>query len=62
MWRGFSVRKSASASGTPPVAVECVNVGSPIALAYPSDKSVKDIAAIAAFCASLNSAPRRSIG
>jgi pilus assembly protein CpaE len=45
-----------------PVAVECVNVGSPIALAYPSDKSVKDIAAIAAFCAKLNSAPRRSIG
>jgi pilus assembly protein CpaE len=44
------------------VAVECVNVGSPIALAYPSDKSVKDIAAIAAFCVSLNSAPRRSIG
>jgi pilus assembly protein CpaE len=44
------------------VAVECVNVGSPIALAYPSDKSVKDIAAIAAFCAKLNSAPRRSIG
>jgi pilus assembly protein CpaE len=44
------------------VAVECVNVGSPIALAYPSDKSVKDIAAIAAFCISLNSAPRRSIG
>ena len=62
MWRGFSVKKSAFASGTPPVAVECVNVGSPIALAYPSDKSVKDIAAIAAFCAKLNPAPRRSIG
>ncbi len=44
------------------VAVECVNVGTPIALAYPSDKSVKDIAAIASFCASLNTAPRRSIG
>jgi pilus assembly protein CpaE len=44
------------------VAVQCVNIGSPIALAYPSDKSVKDIAAIAAFCAKLNSAPRRSIG
>ena len=40
----FCVRNAA-------VAVECVNVGSPIALAYPSDKSVKDIAAIAAFCA-----------
>ena len=51
----FCVRSAA-------VAVECVNVGTPIALAYPSDKSVKDIAAIAAFCARLNSAPRRSIG
>ena len=51
----FCVRNAA-------VAVECVNVGSPIALAYPSDKSVKDIAAIAAFCARLNTAPRRSIG
>src|SRR6202042_3107524 len=46
----------------PAVAVECVNVGTPIALAYPSDKSVKDIAAIAAFCVGLNSAQRRSIG
>jgi Flp pilus assembly CpaE family ATPase len=51
----FCVRNAA-------VAVECVNVGTPIALAYPSDKSVKDIAAIAAFCVGLNSAPRRSIG
>jgi pilus assembly protein CpaE len=51
----FCVRNAA-------VAVECVNVGTPIALAYPSDKSVKDIAAIAAFCAGLNAAPRRSIG
>ena len=51
----FCVRNAA-------VAVECVNVGTPIALAYPSDKSVKDIAAIAAFCISLNSAQRRSIG
>ena len=33
------------------VATECVNVGTPITLAYPSDKSVKDIAAISAFCA-----------
>jgi pilus assembly protein CpaE len=41
------------------VAIECVNVGTPIALAYPSDKSVKDIAAISAFCAGLNSAPVR---
>ena len=41
------------------VAVECVNVGTPMALAYPSDKSVKDVAAIAAFCAGLNSAPPR---
>jgi pilus assembly protein CpaE len=39
------------------VAIECVNVGTPITLAYPSDKSVKDIATISAFCAGLNSAP-----
>jgi pilus assembly protein CpaE len=51
----FCVRNAA-------VAVECVNVGTPIALAYPSDKSVKDIAAIAAFCAGLHAASRRSIG
>jgi len=51
----FCVRNAA-------VAVECVNVGTPIALAYPSDKSVKDIAAISSFCAGLNVAPRRSIG
>ena len=38
------------------VAIECVNVGTPITLAHPSDKSVKDIAAIAAFCSGLNSA------
>ena len=37
------------------VAIECVNVGTPITLAYPSDKSVKDIAAISAFCAALRS-------
>jgi pilus assembly protein CpaE len=41
------------------VAIECVNVGTPIILAHPSDKSVKDIAAIAAFCAGLKSAPPR---
>jgi pilus assembly protein CpaE len=41
------------------VAIECVNVGTPISLAHPSDKSVKDIAAIAAFCAGLNVAPPR---
>jgi pilus assembly protein CpaE len=41
------------------VAIECVNVGTPITLAHPSDKSVKDIAAIAAFCAGLNAAPLR---
>ena len=51
----FCVRNAA-------VAIECVNVGTPIALAYPSDKSVKDIAAISSFCAGLHSAPRRSIG
>jgi pilus assembly protein CpaE len=41
------------------VAIECVNVGTPIILAHPSDKSVKDIAAIAAFCAGLNATPPR---
>jgi pilus assembly protein CpaE len=41
------------------VATECVNVGTPIALAHPSDKSVKDIAAITAFCAGLNAASPR---
>ena len=41
------------------VAIECVNVGTPITLAYPSDKSVKDIAAISAFCAALRSPPSR---
>jgi pilus assembly protein CpaE len=41
------------------VAIECVNVGTPITLAHPSDRSVKDIAAIAAFCAGLNAAPLR---
>jgi pilus assembly protein CpaE len=41
------------------VAIECVNVGTPIILAHPSDKLVKDIAAIAAFCTGLNAAPPR---
>jgi len=41
-----------------------VNVGAPMALAYPSDRSVRDVAAIAAFCAGLNAAParRRAMG
>jgi pilus assembly protein CpaE len=43
------------------VAIECVNVGTPIALAYPSDKSVKDIAAISAFCAGLSATPPRRL-
>jgi pilus assembly protein CpaE len=42
------------------VATECVNVGTPITLAYPSDKSVRDIGAISAFCAGLHSAPART--
>jgi Flp pilus assembly CpaE family ATPase len=42
-----------------PVAIECVNVGTPISLAHPSDKLVKDIAAIATFCVGLNPAPPR---
>jgi pilus assembly protein CpaE len=41
------------------VAIECVNIGTPITLAHPSDRSVKDIATIAAFCAGLNAAPPR---
>ncbi len=42
------------------VAIECVNVGTPIILAHPSDKLVRDIAAISAFCAGLTPAqPRR---
>jgi pilus assembly protein CpaE len=43
------------------VAIECVNVGTPMTLAYPSDKFVKDIAAISAFCAGLTSAPLRRL-
>ncbi len=39
------------------IATECVNIGTPIILAHPSDKSVKDVAAISAFCAGLNAAP-----
>lgn len=35
------------------VAVDCVNAGAPMATAYPSEKVVKDIAAIADFCMTL---------
>ena len=38
------------------VALECVNLGTPMTIAYPSDKAVKDIAAIADYCAALKSA------
>jgi pilus assembly protein CpaE len=38
------------------VALECVNLGTPMTLAYPSDKAVKDIAAIANYCTALRSA------
>jgi pilus assembly protein CpaE len=41
------------------VAIDCVNIGTPMTLAYPSDKSVKDIAAISEFCTGLKSAPPR---
>ncbi len=42
------------------VALECVNLGTPMTMAYPSDKAVKDIAAIADYCVALKSAaPRR---
>jgi pilus assembly protein CpaE len=43
------------------VAIECVNIGTPMTLAYPSDKSVKDMAAISQFCAALKSAPPRRL-
>jgi hypothetical protein len=38
-----------------------VNIGTPMTLAYPSDKSVKDIAAISEFCTRLKSAPPRRL-
>ena len=38
------------------VALECVNLGTPMTIAYPSDKAVKDIAAIADYCVALKSA------
>ena len=42
------------------VALECVDVGTPMTVAYPSDKSVRDIAAIAEYCLALKPhAPRR---
>jgi pilus assembly protein CpaE len=41
------------------IATECVNVGTPMALAYPSDKSAKDIAAISVFCSGLSAPPAR---
>ena len=37
------------------VALECVNRGESLTMAYPSDKAVKDIAAITDFCAALRS-------
>jgi hypothetical protein len=43
------------------VAIECVNIGTPMTLAYLSDKAVKDIAAISEFCAGLKSAPPRRL-
>ena len=43
------------------IALECVNLGTPMTIAYPSDKAVKDIAAIADYCVALQSAaPRRA--
>ena len=43
------------------VALECVNLGTPMTVAYPSDKAVKDIAAIANYCAALRSAAARRV-
>jgi hypothetical protein len=44
------------------VALECVNIGTPITVAYPSDKAVKDIAAIAAYCTALKPVASSSAG
>jgi len=44
------------------VALECVNIGTPITVAYPSDKAVKDIAAIAAYCTTLKPAASSNAG
>lgn len=42
------------------VALECVNLGTPMSIAYPSDKAVKEIATIADYCVALKSAaPKR---
>ncbi len=42
------------------VALDCVNLGTPMTIAHPSDKAVKDIAAISDYCVALRSAaPRR---
>jgi pilus assembly protein CpaE len=38
------------------MAIDCINAGSPMTLANPSHRAVKDIAAIAEFCASLKPA------
>jgi hypothetical protein len=38
------------------MAIDCINAGSPMTLANPSHKAVKDIAAIAEFCVSLTPA------
>jgi pilus assembly protein CpaE len=43
------------------IALECVNLGTPMTIAYPSDKAVKDIAAIAAYCVALRSAALRLV-
>jgi Flp pilus assembly CpaE family ATPase len=41
------------------IAVECVNMGESMTMARPSDKAVKDIAAIADFCMALKPASAR---
>jgi pilus assembly protein CpaE len=43
------------------VALECVNLGTPMTLAYPSDRAVKDIGAVADYCVALNSALPRPV-
>jgi hypothetical protein len=43
------------------VALDCVNLGTPMSVAYPSEMAVKDIAAIADYCVALKSAAQRRV-
>jgi|SRR5271166_3269983 len=41
------------------IALDCVNAGTPMTLANPSDRAVKDVASIAGFCAALKPAAHK---